>query len=344
MAATGESLPPSTLARIEQGKLEPGVRRLHLLLRLYDIDAEQVADMVEFETAGVSLPDHGDLRRLLVEASEHWNSGRDSEAIAYWLAAMECEPVDEETHYARQRGALDLAYAMKERSRLGIARRIVDRLLCEELSPRVKWMVYHLSAMLWSRRGSLEMARLMLSCAREFAGPDNHQAYAAILQQQARYDLEEGEFARAEEAMEHVERHAEAAGHQSMIGRVRLFRGYVAMTAGDFELARDCFERALELAEEHGYELQRRSAMNQLGLVLIEFGEYDRALHLLRSAHGQAVEAGDRSGEFDALYRLWKLHLATGDLENARIVRAQARLLTGYVEEKSAEVDEILAG
>ena len=37
MAERGDRIHVSTLVRVEQGKLDPGVRRLHLLLRLYDV-------------------------------------------------------------------------------------------------------------------------------------------------------------------------------------------------------------------------------------------------------------------------------------------------------------------
>ena len=37
MEEMGERFPTSTLIRVEQGKLDPGVRRLHLLMKLYRI-------------------------------------------------------------------------------------------------------------------------------------------------------------------------------------------------------------------------------------------------------------------------------------------------------------------
>ncbi len=43
LAEQGERFPASTLSRIEQGKLDPGVRRLHQLLRLYKIPPHLVA-------------------------------------------------------------------------------------------------------------------------------------------------------------------------------------------------------------------------------------------------------------------------------------------------------------
>ena len=56
MAERGGRIPISTLVRIEQGKLDPGVRRLHALLRFYDVPPHLVADLVELEDLAVELP------------------------------------------------------------------------------------------------------------------------------------------------------------------------------------------------------------------------------------------------------------------------------------------------
>ena len=46
MAERGERIPPSTLSRVEQGKLDPNVRRLFLLLDLYGISPSDVGALV----------------------------------------------------------------------------------------------------------------------------------------------------------------------------------------------------------------------------------------------------------------------------------------------------------
>jgi transcriptional regulator with XRE-family HTH domain len=46
MDERGERVPPSTLSRVEQGKLDPSVRRLFLLLDLYAIPLADVSALV----------------------------------------------------------------------------------------------------------------------------------------------------------------------------------------------------------------------------------------------------------------------------------------------------------
>ncbi len=52
LAERGEQVPPSTLSRIEQGKLEPNVRRLFLLLELYDVPAFVASELVKQASRG----------------------------------------------------------------------------------------------------------------------------------------------------------------------------------------------------------------------------------------------------------------------------------------------------
>lgn len=56
LAARGELLPPSTLCRIEHGKLEPSVRRLFLLLDCYGRSPEDLLGVVRPPSGGNTPP------------------------------------------------------------------------------------------------------------------------------------------------------------------------------------------------------------------------------------------------------------------------------------------------
>src|SRR6185369_4339740 len=90
----GERLPPSTLSRIESGKLDPGVRRLNVLIRLYDLQPDYVADLVEIESLAVQRPT-GDLATLQQEGERYWEKGDIPQALGHALAVMEHAPQDE---------------------------------------------------------------------------------------------------------------------------------------------------------------------------------------------------------------------------------------------------------
>ena len=52
----GKPIPHSTLARIESGRLDPGVRRLQQLLRLYRLPAQAAGDLLDLEAMAGAVP------------------------------------------------------------------------------------------------------------------------------------------------------------------------------------------------------------------------------------------------------------------------------------------------
>src|SRR5262245_21964846 len=75
LAATGSPVPHSTLVRIEQGRLDPGVRRLHQLLRLYEIPPHLVADVVELEDMASRERVEGSVEQLYKQGIDAWRRG-----------------------------------------------------------------------------------------------------------------------------------------------------------------------------------------------------------------------------------------------------------------------------
>src|SRR5262245_66369215 len=55
-AELDEPVPVSTLSRIERGALDPGVRRLHVLLRIYRIDPVIAADIAQLDPRADESP------------------------------------------------------------------------------------------------------------------------------------------------------------------------------------------------------------------------------------------------------------------------------------------------
>ena len=53
----GSPIPFTTLAKVEQGKVDPGVKRLHLLLKIYDLPVGLAADLLDLEEFSEEAPD-----------------------------------------------------------------------------------------------------------------------------------------------------------------------------------------------------------------------------------------------------------------------------------------------
>ena len=86
---SGKPIPHSTLARIESGRLDPGVRRLQQLLRLYRLPAQAAGDLLDLESIAGAVPFERDPLKLRTLAIEAWRAGRVPEAMACFFAFRE---------------------------------------------------------------------------------------------------------------------------------------------------------------------------------------------------------------------------------------------------------------
>src|SRR5262249_27230645 len=74
-AAAGVPIPFTTLAKVEQGKVDPGLKRLYRLLNLYHLPLQMVGDLLELEETSNALPRERDPEVLYREGVRHWKAG-----------------------------------------------------------------------------------------------------------------------------------------------------------------------------------------------------------------------------------------------------------------------------
>lgn len=131
LAERGERFPESTLVRVELGKLDPGVRRLHLLLSLYQIPPHLVADLVELEEHAVEAPEGTDLDALLRKGVEFLKQGNTGQALAHIFAIKRQESDNPKSRALRQDATLAIASAARDLGKLHLARQLVEDVLCD---------------------------------------------------------------------------------------------------------------------------------------------------------------------------------------------------------------------
>src|SRR5882762_3660882 len=78
---TGNPIPHSTLARIEAGLFDPGVRRLRQLLDLYQLPMQAAGEVLDLEALSGATPIERDPAKLRDRALDAWLHGRISEAL-----------------------------------------------------------------------------------------------------------------------------------------------------------------------------------------------------------------------------------------------------------------------
>src|SRR5262249_36123337 len=78
----GNPIPHSTLARIESARLDPGVRRLQQLLRLYKVPTQTAGDLLDIEELTGPSPLEREPRKLRDRAVASWRVGNVADALA----------------------------------------------------------------------------------------------------------------------------------------------------------------------------------------------------------------------------------------------------------------------
>lgn len=341
MAEIGEPFPTSTLVRVEQGKLDPGVRRLHLLLRLYNVPAHLVSDLVELEELAVEEPAGKDLETLFRDGIAHWKRGNVGEALSHLFAIRQHVPADEKSRVLRQNATHTFAVAARELGKLRLARQLVDDLLCEPPDPSLMARVLILASTLWNRQGSVEMALALIRRAADHVRPGDHKEQAWILHHEAKLLVAVGELDEATQVLDRAARlyrklknvHGEI---QTMIVRVSALE-----EAGDPDAAISCARKVIRMAERNDHALLAVSGRLDLGRLLVTHGAPEKGLEELRKVLSEAVLLEDRIAEFYAHYQLWKAYQTLGQSEPMKFEFQAAAHFVQFIDEPSPEAEEI---
>ena len=341
MQEMGDRIPVSTLVRIEQGQLDPGVRRLHLLLRFYEVPPHLLADLVELDNLAVEPPVEKDLEKIYHDGVEHWKQGNVALGLAHLFAIRQYVPSREEDRALRQKATLAFAVAARNLGKFQLARQIVDELLCEPPNPEFIVEALVLAASLWRGLGSLDVALALVNQAETHLKPGDHQHRAWVLHQQAKLLVEAGRHDQAEhavnEALQLYRKLNDTYGEvRALVLRVRILDA-----RGQLERAFTSAEKVLKLSRNYGHERIVISGHLEVGRLLLKKGSVDEALRALREGLGKAVLLEDRSAEFMAHYYMWKAHEIAGSRKAANFELGAARYLVQFIDDSSPESDEV---
>lgn len=336
----GERFPTSTLVRVEQGKLDPGVRRLHLLLRLYRIPPHLVADLVELEEHAVDEPGDVDLETHRQAAIENLERGNTAQALAHLFAIGQQVGDDAKSKRERQAATLNIASAARDLGKLRLARQIVDDLLCEPPVPALLTEVHIVSSTLWRRQGSVEAALAFIRQAATHADPKKARQRAWILHQEGALLASSGKPKQAIASIDKAIRLYRRTKDFDGEARAMIVRVGALEAQGDRTAAIACARRAIRAAGRKGHELPQISARLELGRMLVESGSAESGLEELRKALAQSVVLENKHCEFHAHYALWKAYEKTGDTERMKFEFQSAGYFVKFIDDTSAEARE----
>ena len=337
----GEPLPTSTLARIEHGKLDPGVRRLHLLLRLYSVPPHLVSDLVELETLAVAHPAPDDLEKLYRDGVEHWKQGNIGDGLAHLFAVRQYVPTDEASRLLRQRATLAFAITARNLGKFRLAKQIVEDLLCEPADPSLRVQVLTLASSLWRGLGSIDTALALARRARELLSSGDTRDQAWVLHQEAKLLLDLGQTQEAGRCLRRALTAYRKANDTYGEVRARILQTRLFEADGKLRQAFESCKRVIALAEGSDHAGLVLVARLDLGRVLVRRNEFDEAARILNECLGKAILLGDRHGEFLAHYYLWKANEELGDPRRAQLELDAASYLVQFIDEQSVEADEV---
>ena len=340
-AEAGELIPFPSLARVEQGRADPGVRRLHLLLRLYQVPPQLVSDVVELEDLAGELPRTQDARRLYDDGLDHWRRGELGKGIAHLVALQKLLKDRPKERLFRQKATVSLAIMASSLGKHHLALDLVGKLLLEPPEESLLTSVLVQAGTCWHRLGSCEAALAFLERAEKHLEPHSHRERAWVLHEKASTLTTPGRCAEATETLDRAIAAYRKAEDPYGESRALAVRARILLKQGDTPSALEATRQARLHAERHGFTRLRILRRIDEAHARLLLGDAAQSVSLLRGALAEAVTEGDRHGEFHAHHGLWKAHTALGQKDQAAFELGAARHYVRFVDEASDEAQEI---
>lgn len=340
MVEAGGGLSHSTLARIEQGRLEPGWQELLHLARVYEVPEDWLLHVLSVEPP--VLGPTQDLRALLDRGVEHWRRGEIPEALGCAVAVRETQPRTAEERRLRQRATIEFATYARGMGWLKFARSLLDEVLCEPLEPAFQVRALVLGAAVWSALGSSIVARAFVDYAARLTSAEaNPREAAMVLHQKAKVLTELGQFDEAQDAIEEALKLYAKTGEEFNAARATLLLGRILEDRGDAAGGLEARRRALAVSREKGFKNVEMHALLEIGRQLTTLNRAEDAIRALQEALALAVTQQDANVEFHAEQRLSKAYGAIGNAAAAEAALEAARNLAGRIDDGSRHVTEL---
>ena len=340
---TGKAIPFTTLAKVEQGRVDPGVMRLHQLLRLYNVPVQMAAELLDLEQWSDEHVRQLDPEVLQTEGLNHWKKGDLKKALGYLYSVRESASENPKARVERQKTLLSFAVAAGALGKYHLSRQIADDLLVEPPDPSMLVPILLQLGVCWLRLGSQEAALAFLERAERHVRPKDLQHRAWILHQKAATLVATDELQEADgeltKAIQSYRKAGDPQGENRAMGvRIKLLR-----KQGRHAEAVKAAAAARAHADTHGFD--RLSVLRRLdeGRAHVDLGEPATGIPMLREALASAISEKDAMGEFRAHHALWKAYLAAGDRERAELELKAALYFVRFVDESTEEVAEIRA-
>ena len=342
-AAAGDQIPFTTLAKVEQGKVDPGLKRLYRLLNLYHLPIQMVGDLLELEETANALPRERNPEILYREGVRLWKEGSIRPALGHLFALRHLIGRNPSERLARQKALVSFSIVASSLGKVQLARLIVDELLLEPPEPELLVSVLIQAALCWHWMGSGEAALAFLARAEDHLGAEEVRERAWVFHERASVFVDQGQFGRAEEALEQALAAYERCGDLYGAGRALGVRARLRLEQKDGNGALEAARTARADAARNGHSRLERLRRIDEARAHFLLGQWDAGLSHLSGALAESLSADDTVAQFYCHFHLWKAYLARGDAARSGLELHAAFHFEKFVDEITAETREIRA-
>ncbi len=337
----GEPLPISTLVRIEQGKLDPGVRRLHLLLRLYETPAHLVSDLIELEQMAVEEPKEKSLQALLKDGMAFWKEGDLGKGLSHLMAIRVYEPKDSESRLLKNKACIAFAGLAREMGKLKLAKMLLEDLLLEPIDRSLAADALIQLSVVWNSLGAPILGLATIRQAAEYTDGDDHEKHAQICHQEAKLHLKQKQSAAALKSVDCAINRYRKAKNTTGEAKALIVKIDIQESLGDLEAANRTARSTIRYAETNDLRLVAASARYHLGRLLVIRGLTQEGVEELRAAQAEAMMLEAKIIQFHTHFYLWKVYVQEEDNERSRFELHSAKHLLEFIDSSTEATREL---
>ncbi len=296
---------------------------------------------MDLEELAVEPPVGKDIKALFNDGLKCWEQGNTAQGLAHLFAIRELLPGDPEARLLRQRATLEFAVFARGLGKFELAHQMVEDLLREPPDPSILLNVLVLAASVWRGLGSIVAALAFQARAELEVDQKDPRQVAWVFHQKGKLLTVAGEPEQAEEALVRAIEAYRAAQDPFGESKALLAKVGVLVAAHRFPEALTVAHEVLARSESLGHAQLELTARIEIGRNLVASGKAEEGLDALSEALAKAMLLKERHGQFLAHYHLWKTYEAVGDVDRAALELESARYFVRFVDEASAEADEV---
>jgi tetratricopeptide (TPR) repeat protein len=329
------------LARIEQGRLDPGLKRLHALLQLYGLPIQAAGDLLDMESIAGTVSVDGDVATLRDNGTEAWRSGDVPTALACYLALRRRTDDQPADRSVRHESILAFAVMAAKLGKHHVARQILDDLFLDKPEQPTLLRAFVQAASTWNALGSAEVALAHIAGAEKLVESGDLRGRAWILHLRGSIQIDRRAFDDAYTNLVEAARLYEKAKkpYDRALALVAMAR--LEVERGDADGAIRAASRARDFAALKRYERVHALALIEYARAHLLDGTADRALTVLTGVLAETIAASDNFIRFYTHFYLSKTYAILGDSLRSQVEFEQARYFVRFVDEASKETSEV---